>query len=288
MIIPWPMKALDFRFHTLLAFLTLLATSLPGFAQIEKAAPATKPWYVISDLDDTIKLTGFAYVTEGVWRTLLSRKAFAGMSPLYQELSGPDTVYISSGMNFLSCFAKSFLEANDFPGDREILMRTSFESRQGFKLREHARIFAERTGRLAILMGDDGEQDPETFQILLQEHPEQIAAAYIHRINGRGALDGELPYDTAYDVALYEFMAGRMSSEQAQHIGESVLGIEDDDEIMMPWAFCPVHGEDLTSARFKNLSPELSALQEALSDRIVRICTQREDGKSQPPATPGS
>lgn len=277
------MKLLEMLVRELL-MLTMAFASLSVCATTAFPGHADKPWYVVSDIDDTVKLTNVNHPIELIYRAVFSKKAFVGMSTLYRELeasrlklrgSSAPTFFVSGSPALLGRILQDFLVKNNFPERSVTLLRKFSQPTQGFKLNTIARILSESAGEAAILVGDDGELDPETYHKLSQSNVDDIGSVYIHRVEGRQLFPEQLAFDTAMDIALHEVDAGRLTEAQAIRIGNEILAEKNDHKIVMPRAFCPTDGQAPDAASLPRGTPALLELATKIRDRVTRICMER-------------
>lgn len=222
------------------------------------AAPGDR--YIVSDVDDTVKVTHVASTLDAVRRGLFSKLEFAGMSTLYRAIVEQNgklpTRFVSGSPKQIEGIVSDFIQENQFPQPWTLALRTLPEDTAEFKIRRISAILekAPEDSR-AILIGDDGERDPEIYAILRDRYPRKIDRIYIHRVKGRALPAGEIGYDTAADVALWELAAGRLRPYQLGNVALAVMSEsrEDKDSLFLP-EYCP----RLTSARLTDqLGPKL-------------------------------
>lgn len=145
---------------------------------------------VISDIDDTIKVSHILN-----WGGKLSRAAdvttpFRGMAELYQWLDRQqDThiVYLSNapreiaGIPALDISHRTFLSLNKFPYG-EILLRDDLRNPH-HKITELRRLVRTERPDVVILIGDNGEKDPEVYQQFFNESGGQVRVlTFIHQL----------------------------------------------------------------------------------------------------------
>ena len=155
---------------------------------------------VISDLDDTLVRTGATNAFRQVRTTLLNsartRVPFVGVAAFYRALQrGPDDkgvnpiFYVSSSpWNFYDLF-EGFMEAHDVPAGPIFLKDFGFTKDKFFKS-GHQEHKLERIRQLLeiypelpfVLIGDSGQQDPETYRQIAGEMPERIRAVYVRDV----------------------------------------------------------------------------------------------------------
>lgn len=164
---------------------------------------------IVSDVDDTILKTGASEPTTMV-RVVLSqnartRTAFPGVAELYRALErGPDArgrnpvFYVSrTGWNLYDLF-EMFLERNDLPIGPILLRDLSLIEKASEAVSNHEhkanrieQILAMYPRLPLVLIGDSGQQDPETYYSIVKKHRARIRAVYLRDVT-RGARDREV------------------------------------------------------------------------------------------------
>ncbi len=151
---------------------------------------------VISDIDDTIMKTGLTQGWTSVGRTLFrdvaGRKPVPGMATLYAGLArgngGPRTVpffYVSTGSWNVYDYLVAFMNLHGFP--RGPLFLTDWGPTADRVMRdgrEHKRatiraLLAGNPDHDFVLIGDVGQGDPETYEQMAREFPDQVRAIFL-------------------------------------------------------------------------------------------------------------
>jgi Uncharacterized conserved protein (DUF2183) len=113
------------------------------------------------------------------------------------------------------------------------------QSEEAFKVNELKKLL-ERTTHDLILIGDDGGADAQAYATIAKAYPNRILAIYIHVLKGRALPENVTPYFTAFDLALREYSAGRMSDAGVKN-SLTVLSAEADLKKVFPLlAQCPL------------------------------------------------
>lgn len=166
---------------------------------------------VVSDVDDTVMVTALPRPLLAAWNTFVldeyARSPVPGMAVLYERLvtAHPDApvIYLSTGAWNVAPTLTRFLSRNLYP--RGPLLLTDwgpttdrwFRSGQAHKRASLARLAAEFPGVQWLLVGDDGQHDPEIYGEFVAAHPEQVAAVAIRRLSPtQSVLAGGLPVPT--------------------------------------------------------------------------------------------
>lgn len=261
--------------------------ALSFLAALPALASESVPHYVVSDIDDTVKVTNVRYPVDAVLNGLFSKRAFVGMNTLYEELRGTrkdrfgsdsENFFVSGSPTFLRETVEEFLTENRFAPYSLTLRQWGKESTLALKVRTIQAIIDEKVNETPILVGDDGEKDPEVFEIVSRQRPGKPAAIYVHRVRGRSIPADQVPFNTAMDVAIREHLAGRLSLEQVQRVGESILANDDSEALIMNHNYCPMTPEG-DSELLKTLPEADSVYQLAakIENQVVEICKERAE-----------
>lgn len=173
----------------------------PAGADIEFVVPTSKAeLVVVTDLDDTIIRSG-ARSRLRMARTVLlnnprSRVPFPGVADFYRALSlGPEgegenpIFYVSSSPWNLYSLFHDFLECHDIPRGPILLRDFGFGEQKLWKKPHedhklgHLRDLLETYPRLPfVLVGDSGQEDPEIFAKIVEEHGDRVAAVFLRDV----------------------------------------------------------------------------------------------------------
>ncbi len=208
----WETRADDHGYWELVGNLPLGGAGLaPGWHPIESLPAASSKAGLlvhdprnrsglISDIDDTILVSEVNFkgrlLRNSFTRPAGSRQAVPGMAALYRQLvsNNPNPqatplFYISATPRQLTDNVRRFLEHNGFP--RGILqlkeVNTSggdpWTDQKAYKLARIRAVLKAFPETRFMLLGDDGELDPEIFAELAAAHPGQIGEVWIRRVN---------------------------------------------------------------------------------------------------------
>ncbi|MGD9619539.1 MAG: App1 family protein [Mycolicibacterium sp.] len=162
------------------------------------------PFLVISDIDDTILLTGLTEGVAMVTRTLLreadQRTAIAGMAALYRGLArgvptrggnrrpAPTFFYVSTGSWSFYPMLQEFVGLRGFPqgpmfltdwGPTERYLRRSGAEHKRTAIR---RLFQAYPSMRFVLIGDSGQRDPLTYEEMAREFPGRVKLIIIRQV----------------------------------------------------------------------------------------------------------
>lgn len=155
---------------------------------------------IISDVDDTIVISKATELLEKLQILMLSnaktRKPFAGVSAFYRALAVGQNqqeqnmfFYLSSSSwNLYDLFVR-FCEINELPKGCFLLRDVGLDKNKFYRSShgQHKKGYIQQLFQLYpdlkfILIGDSGQHDPEIYQEIAHEYPEQISAIYIRDV----------------------------------------------------------------------------------------------------------
>jgi len=152
---------------------------------------------VISDIDDTVKVTNVGDRRELLANTLLREfYAVPGMADVYRrwQESGTAFHYVSaSPWQLLNCLCGFLRDAGLPSGSMHLkLFRLKdstplgrLPSRKRAKRKMIEQIMLDFPRRKFLLVGDSGEHDPEVYAAVARRHPERVAAIAIRQLEGK-------------------------------------------------------------------------------------------------------
>lgn len=263
-------KAKPMPSRSLLRSAVLLLLSLSA----ARVTAAGEPFILVSDVDDTVKVTDVLHHKVSAWNAIHSELVFAGMPELYRDLLGTDSP--SERLEFISGSPRILLTHKvdeclrdaHFPPFRAAL-RNRVGSVADFKARMLHKLYGASENQF-LLIGDDTESDPEVYAKFADaKKPDQVLAIYIHQIKGRALPPHSIPYLTAYDIALKEYQAHRLNAVQVGAVGVAVLASQ--EAAFLPgFQKCPQE-----YAQIPDLPKPLEVLQTQIRDRMKDLCSQR-------------
>lgn len=213
-VVRWQVERAEWRLSAAHDGYWMLASSLPtGLApgwydiKTEPIASSQAGFFVpdprntvgiISDLDDTILVTDILNRRKTLENSLATpvgqRQAVAGMADFYRRLisvnPAPETApvfYVSATPRQLTDNIREFLGANGFPRGvlmlRKVVPPAFKAPGDEYKLEHIEGILAAYPAVRFVLIGDDGERDPEIYNEIHRRHPERVVAIWIRRVN---------------------------------------------------------------------------------------------------------
>ena len=161
--------------------------------------PATAEYGVISDIDDTVLQTNANNPLLTAWRMVfqnaVTRRTFPGVPAFYAALQGGSggraqnpIFYVSSSPWNLYDLICQFLQYHRIPSGPVFLR--DYDANFVVQARSHEhklgpirRILDMYRALPFVLLGDSGQQDPELYLRVIQEHPGRIRAIYIRDVS---------------------------------------------------------------------------------------------------------
>ncbi|NLG19847.1 MAG: DUF2183 domain-containing protein [Actinomycetales bacterium] len=151
---------------------------------------------VVSDIDDTVMVTHLPRLLIAMRNTFfldeLARKAVAGMAPLLRSLvaehPGMPVFYLSTGAWNTAPTLRRFLQRHRYPDGPLLLTDWGpthygwFRSGRQHKADELHRLLRDFPGMRWILIGDDGQHDPDIYGEFATQHPEAVDVVLIRQL----------------------------------------------------------------------------------------------------------
>jgi hypothetical protein len=149
---------------------------------------------VVSDIDDTIKITQVAERRELLANTFLRpMEPVPGMVQLYRRWAADGAVfhYVTASPWQLYAALEEFRQSAGFPAGTFDMALFRWKDRTVFnlfvdpdKLKQAAieGLLSRFPERRFICVGDSGQRDPELYASLAREHPEQVIGVYIRNV----------------------------------------------------------------------------------------------------------
>ncbi|MCS6711464.1 DUF2183 domain-containing protein [Brachybacterium sp. EF45031] len=151
---------------------------------------------LVSDIDDTVMVTWLPRPMLAFWNAFVvhqsSRKVVPGMPMLYQrfrrEYPDAPVIYLSTGAWNVFPVLQRFLFKNGYPEGPMLLTDWGptntgmFRSGMQHKDRSLEQLAEMMPGVRWLLIGDDGQHDPEIYGRFSQNHPDHVRAVAIRQL----------------------------------------------------------------------------------------------------------
>ena len=182
----------------------LAARRAPDTAAVAFVVPADDRPLVVSDIDDTVLITGVKERLKMVGRTLVGdptdREVVDGMPGLLAALAGKEApvFYVSTSPWNLYQRLADTLAHHHVPagpllltdwgfGRKQMLVRPALE----YKVETITGLLADFPGREAVLVGDSGQHDLAAYLAVAEAHPGRVRAILIREVPGLVPRDHE-------------------------------------------------------------------------------------------------
>lgn len=236
-------------------------------------------YVLVTDVDDTIKVTHVRDVVDRTIRFLTEPKSFAGMELLYKRMLSshphPEFAVVSGAPRAVRVSLQWFLSAFGFPAPTYLRMREIFEDTALFKINAISNLFRfnERDGAVVVMVGDDTEQDPFVYDNISKNYYIE-PTVYIRRVSNRGIGAGAQYFDSAADIAVLEFLAGRLEPQDVYDVYKSVLNEAELSRLFVPGEYCPGEQSPRLSATVSRtfLEPAMIKGLIDIEDHLRRVC----------------
>lgn len=176
--------------------LKLSARRAPDTVAAAFAMPADPRPLVVSDIDDTVLITGVRERLKMVGRTLVGdptdREIVDGMPGLLAALAGDAPVfYVSTSPWNLYQRLADTLAHHHVPAGPMLLTDWGFSSKQmlvrpalEYKVETITGLLADFPRRTVVLVGDSGQHDLDAYLAVAESHPGRVRAVLIREVPG--------------------------------------------------------------------------------------------------------
>ncbi|WGL58731.1 DUF2183 domain-containing protein [Pigmentibacter sp. JX0631] len=234
------------KFIFILAALIFLLISMTAYPQ---------KIFIISDIDDTIKITGLKAGTMKMVEHGSRSQAFFAIDLVYQLFYengkgsngtvGREIFFVSGAPGQLGKLSVHFLKKNEFPFPSKayFLNKKIGEKTLDAKLNAITPIIEAHPNSTFILIGDNGEFDPDVYKTLQDKYGSRLivfihyvyAAANLNIVNYSSSntrqsfeiFQGQTPYFTGVDLAIQFYRLGLISKENVLRVvNESLQNID--------------------------------------------------------------
>lgn len=152
---------------------------------------------MVSDIDDTVMVTALPRPLLAAWNSLVlhqnARRVVPGMAGLYHRWQaahpGAPTFYLSTGAWNVAPTLRRFLDRHRYPSGPLLLTDWGptntgwFRSGQEHKLQTLRRLISEFPQIRWVLVGDDGQHDPQIYGEIAAEHPDRVELVAIRQLS---------------------------------------------------------------------------------------------------------
>ena len=229
---------------------------------------------VVSDWDDTIKVSHSNSKTDTVIRGLFTERVFAGAPQFLTAVAERCRLYIlSDSPTFQERSIRDTIQENGIPAPASLLLRNWFNQPSAtFKSIRLEDIFAEVADQgevQYVFIGDDTLNDARIYASFIAHHPEIAARSrtYVHQIRQMGTFDSSQRGFTIYPEITRSLapLLG-FSSEEMDRVKQAVLEAPM-EEVIPSYAACPaaplsaILGDKQLVARLRTRCPDSGSLR---------------------------
>ncbi len=164
-------------------------------APIQVVDPAVRTG-IVADIDDTVMVTRLPRPLVAGWNAFVrhesAREAVPGMAALFGRLLADDhrlpVLYLSTGAWNAAPAIGRFLRRHGFPAGTLLLTDWGptntgwFRSGTRHKVAQLHRLFTEFPGIQWVLVGDDGQRDPEIYAGAAHRYPDRVRAILLRQL----------------------------------------------------------------------------------------------------------
>ena len=194
---------------------------------------------IVSDIDDTVMVTSLPRPMLAAWNTFVlnehARRPVPGMAVLYERLvtahPGAPVIYLSTGAWNVAPTLTRFLGRHLYPAGPILLTDWGptkdgwFRSGREHKKRSLTRLAKEFPDMRWLLVGDDGQHDPDLYSHFARAHGRNVAGVAIRHLSPtEQVLASGLPVpmeqaESVPDVAWVSGLDGAALSERLRGVG---------------------------------------------------------------------
>lgn len=181
---------------------------------------------MISDIDDTLKESQILDPWAKIENAMIGRDSFWQMPELLRALHsrGAEVVYLSMApIEIMETAHRQFLKAHQYP--EGLLILPKLFKRAGHKERWIRQLIQERNPKTVILLGDNGESDPQIYSQMVELNKSRgisffsfIRVNYSGMDQGQMLFPGQQGFVTAAEVALPLYARGMLSAYDTNQI----------------------------------------------------------------------
>lgn len=228
---------------------------------------------IVSDLDDTIKITQVQSTPMALYNGLFTRKIFSGMNDLLQsmEVYTNKTIVLTSSPSFVGHNIKKLFKKFDL-NVHLLITRNIFRDQdsQKYKFDAIENVILDNPGSKLILLGDNTDHDHIIYEMIQKKYPASIEAIYMHKVKSGEIPNGQKIWFSSIDIAYYEFLAGRLDEHSFFMIYDKVNNANWKN-IIPRKLLCPQTIEEWQLDRKRNVK-EFKSL---IAQKIIKFCKRQ-------------
>lgn len=227
---------------------------------------------VISDVDDTVKITNSGSTWQSTWNGLFKNAVYGGMPEVYRAWGKEKAIiYFVTGSPFVvGKTMRSMFAHHKIPYVSVTLRTNMLEDTYKYKMRVITKLMNRHPEEDVILVGDDTTKDQMVYRDIAAKFPGRVLETYIHRVKNRVPVEGQVNWLTAFDIADYEQRQGRLKSLSFVKVTAAVLNATS-SKLFPHFAYCPAEIDGLDIPTVSSSETEAQHVEE----KIEKICSAR-------------
>lgn len=200
--------------------------------------------YIISGFDDVLRQADNTGLYNVAIKILEKDKTYSGMPELYNLISKEEVVpkftLVSAISTMFDRRIDKFLLDSKYPSHQRYLRSWLTEwSIENFKISKIKKIVKENSKRNFIVIFDNSDASLALSRWLQKNLPDRILSIYLREVVSKKLPKKTIPFFTAFDIALNEFMLKRMNLNQVKLVAEAILRESDVEMILPSYGVCP-------------------------------------------------
>lgn len=225
---------------------------------------------LVTDLDDTLKITNGKSTTSMVFNAFVRQKVFAGMTTLVKELQVKNiekTYILTASPSLVGYNVRKLVSKNNMKVDVIYMSRISeLRKKIKYKLARLESIIANTKGKL-ILFGDNQSHDADIYLEIKKRHPSRVAKIYIHKVQPTVIPSGAFEYITPVEVAMD--LDSILTEDQIDRVSKSVLYNKKFKRVIPKFSYCPVN-------TWMTYSSDTKEYAQRVENRVISACRNRQ------------
>ncbi len=243
------------------------AVAIAFFVLLSACSAFADSFLVISDIDDTIKISN-ARNTSSAVSSVSSNDSFLAMAELYNgiyanaqnqndhslRLSNNECRFHYITGNPFRSRIQTYLKEVGFPGCGGLHTKSIFEDMFDFKYSTHLDVISSQPTQTVILVGDNGQIDPDVFQKLVEDlsSDDRKVFSFIHRIHTNDSTkfmdSNNNQFLTFFDLGLQLIELGVVDQVFLAQLFDRYVDVFEDDEhsdffkLLPEWSDCQGFG----------------------------------------------
>jgi phosphatidate phosphatase APP1 len=231
--------------------------------------------FIISGFDDVLRQAENTGLLKAAIKILDEDKSFAGMPELYSAISTQESLpqfsLVSAIATWFDPRINKLLMKYQYPSNKRYLRNWLSEwSIEEFKVSKINTIISQKPNRKFIVIFDNSDASLALADELHAKFADKIQTIYLHQIEEKKLPASATKYYTAFDIAMNEYVEGRMTLGEVAKVGRAILDIQLVEKLFPSYAVCPTD-HDMCPASVT----EISDLCTRVKSHLQELCKKR-------------